>query len=270
MLSDYDHQALSVMAQAFMTASLSNARRRKTGAIFLRQLSGNYFQPVSSGYNGTRPGENNACEDLLGISLGRNVVHAEQNSLIKMMTQGVATEGTTAVITFVPCDNCCEALIDARVKEVIYCYDSDSDDKKNSVKKLSKAGIHVSRIDQVKVYHYMGMVMNGLTQNKFMGEPVEQEYHDMVKLMESKSRGEIMQIADNIALTYDDRYSGHEEPQVIYNYVAGRIDNVKSFLEWFNYIWLDIQEVEYALKRSGEESFHSLPQIIEVYFNRDY
>lgn len=167
MLSSYPDLALSIMAQAFCTAAISHAGRRKTGAKILKQIEGKTWIPVSEGYNGTRKGESNQCEDVYGKTLP-NVIHAERNCFIKMLPLGSASKGCTLVVTFVPCSKCVEAIIDAEIAEVIYCQESQNQDKRDSVRALTKAGIHVARIPERKVLEFTKSIVDGLEQEKFM------------------------------------------------------------------------------------------------------
>lgn len=163
----YRELAVSQMVQAFAMAALSPARRRKTGAVILKQIEGKEWVPLSQGYNGTRTGESNLCEDIYGKTLP-NVIHAEKNTFIKMITQGIATQGSTLVVTFIPCANCVQDIIDARVAEVIYCQTSDR--KAEGIQKLTRVGIKVSRIDEKEVSEFTANINKGLEQDKFMAE----------------------------------------------------------------------------------------------------
>ena len=77
-LIEYRELAVSQMVQAFAMAALSPARRRKTGAVIIKQIEGKEWVPLSQGYNGTRTGDSNLCEDIYGKTLP-NVIHAEKN-----------------------------------------------------------------------------------------------------------------------------------------------------------------------------------------------
>ena len=166
-LIEYRELAVSQMVQAFAMAALSPARRRKTGAVIIKQIEGKEWVPLSQGYNGTRTGDSNLCEDIYGKTLP-NVIHAEKNTFIKMITQGIATQGSTLVVTFIPCANCVQDIIDARVAEVIYCQTSER--KAGGLKELSKAGVHVSRISEKEVSEFTASINKGLEQDKFMAE----------------------------------------------------------------------------------------------------
>lgn len=118
----------------FMTAiawaKMSYARRRKVGAVLAREE-----HVLSTGYNGTLPGEDNACEilvpdydengnqlDPVWVTHG-DVIHAEKNCLVKMMYSHETSEGATMFVTLAPCKNCALDIVLAKVKEVFYLED---------------------------------------------------------------------------------------------------------------------------------------------------
>lgn len=254
MLSDYPEQAVAIMSQAFDMAALSSARRRKTGSCVVRQLSGNYFQPVSSGYNGTRPGHPNVCEDIHGISLGREVVHAEQNCAIKMMTQGVSTEGCIVVTTFIPCSNCCELLIDAKIREVLYCETSQSHDKMESVNKLQNAGISVCQVSKESVIAWKEKQLEGLNQEKFLGKDLNQEYQYFLDQTKNLNFKQMSKIVHTIISVYTERASSFEILDgTVEDWItkSKNIRTVKDFRSWFVPVWRSLRIVEDRYKKEN-------------------
>lgn len=181
MLSHYPQQCISAMLQAFSVASMSKARRRKVGAMIFREISTGYFQPLSNGVNGTRPGECNVCEDMDG-STRKGVIHAEQNCFIKMLREGIATKGCTVVVTLVPCLGCCDRILDAGIREVVYCEGkTDPQDTHASVDYLSKRGVTVHQITKEQVAELSQSITNSLLhQEKFLGEELSDGYDALV------------------------------------------------------------------------------------------
>ncbi len=89
-------------------ALMSHCERRKVGALLVRN-----GRIISMGWNGTRAGENNTCEDLNGATL-QGVAHAEENCLKKLMTSSDTSEGGIMYVTTLPCLRCAEKLVDAK------------------------------------------------------------------------------------------------------------------------------------------------------------
>lgn len=270
MLSNYPLLAISFMSQAFEMAALSSARRRKTGAGVYRQLEGKYFQPVSNGINGTRTGTPNYCENIEGTSRGRKVIHAEQNCLIKMMTTGVATEGCTLVTTFVPCEVCCESIIDAKIREVVYCEDSINESKKASIGKLEEVGIRVHRVTKHEVIEYKMMVLDGLrTGNKFLGEPVEQEYLDFANHLKSLTTEQVELVKQNIENTIHQRnYSPTKTFALDTNIIElSQVTNGEDLLQWFENSYDYLMEIEHRVSTTHPmmRIATSLPDLLTYY-----
>lgn len=116
------------METALVWAKMSYAQRRKVGAVLVRD-----DKILSQGYNGTLPGEDNACEVLLpdfdedGNLTGEyvlkthgEVIHAEKNAILRMATSTESTEGASLFVTLSPCLDCAIIIILAKIKEVFY------------------------------------------------------------------------------------------------------------------------------------------------------
>lgn len=112
---------------ALVWAKLSYATRRKVGAVLAREEN-----ILSTGYNGTLPGEENVCEILVpdydenGNLAGEvwithdGVIHAEHNCLAKMMHSNETSEDASLFVTLAPCLKCAREIVLAKVKEVYY------------------------------------------------------------------------------------------------------------------------------------------------------
>ena len=115
------------METALVWAKLSHAKRRKVGSVLAREE-----HILSTGYNGTLAGEDNACETVVpdydenGNYLGdvlvthEEVIHAEENCIIKMVRSNETTVGSSLFITLSPCKKCARLIVMAEVKEVYY------------------------------------------------------------------------------------------------------------------------------------------------------
>lgn len=116
------------MKMAYEAAKLSYATRRIVGCLAVRD--GNI---IGFGFNGTPPGEPNACEDAEGITLP-TVIHAEDNLLRKLAKDSYNTfagrvnlHRCDVYVTKEPCKNCADLLKNTRgTKRLFYCEDSVS------------------------------------------------------------------------------------------------------------------------------------------------
>jgi dCMP deaminase len=102
------------MRIAQLTAELSSCTRKKVGAILVKN-----HRIISTGYNGTLPGEDNCCEDSSGLTKP-GVLHAEQNVLMKVAASHDSSVGATLYITAAPCIECSKLIIQAGIGTVIY------------------------------------------------------------------------------------------------------------------------------------------------------
>lgn len=140
-------------------ASNSHAIRHKVGAIIVKN-----GMIISDGYNGTPNGFENECEtvehcDHSCIALFDKkcdickehklvtkpyVLHAEANAILKLAKNGgTGTDGATLYTTLSPCFECSKLIIQAGIKEVVYCekYRDES-----GLELLKRAGIKVKQI----------------------------------------------------------------------------------------------------------------------------
>lgn len=120
------------MKVAATYAQLSPAKRLKVGAIVVKD-----DRIISIGYNGTPPGWDNVCEDILYTSPwqdelpgGENVtftmktkpevIHAEANAIAKLAKSSESGDGATMFITHAPCMECAKLIFSAGIKSVFY------------------------------------------------------------------------------------------------------------------------------------------------------
>jgi len=118
-------------------ALMSHCARRKVGAVLERD-----GRIISMGWNGTRAGENNICEDSDGLTLA-SVVHAEENCLKKMITSNDTSVNAILYVTTAPCENCAARLVDAGITKVFY-----DDVYRNAcgLNYLEKHGVEIEKI----------------------------------------------------------------------------------------------------------------------------
>lgn len=120
------------MKVAGIYAQLSSAKRLKVGAIVVKD-----DRIISIGYNGTPPGWDNTCEDILYTSPWREevpggenityflktkpeVIHAEANAIAKLAKSSESGTGSTMFITHAPCMECAKLIFSAGVRSVFY------------------------------------------------------------------------------------------------------------------------------------------------------
>lgn len=131
------------MDSAIRAAQMSHAVRAQVGAAVVTKSRGIYI-----GYNGTPEGMDNCCEDKIYMDVGcggwldidyihenwpykdevgryklvsrPGVIHAEANSLAKMLKEGVSAEGATIFVSLSPCANCSCMIAAAGIKRVVY------------------------------------------------------------------------------------------------------------------------------------------------------
>lgn len=108
------------MQMALVAASASYANKLKVGALAVKD-----HRILSVGYNGTPPGTDNSCEDLLPTTPStlvtkKEVIHAEMNAIYKMARDGQQAEGADMFITHAPCFECSKAILSVGIKRVWY------------------------------------------------------------------------------------------------------------------------------------------------------
>lgn len=124
------------MEVAAMTASLSYAKRAQVGAVAVRDRN-----ILAFGYNGTLPGTGNVCEDEEG-NTKPEVIHAEENLLMKLAKSSVSSEGSVVYITMSPCINCARLMANAGVSKIMY---RDSYRDTSGIELLTNYGIQVEQ-----------------------------------------------------------------------------------------------------------------------------
>lgn len=106
---------------------------------------------VGVGYNGMP----NGCDDKLypwgntgkfGESKYAYVVHAELNAILNASTQ---LKGCRIYVSLFPCNECCKAIIQSGIREVIYLSDkyAYTDSTKASKRMLDSAGVTYRHLD---------------------------------------------------------------------------------------------------------------------------
>jgi dCMP deaminase len=106
------------MEMAETAAKISYARRLKVGAIATK-----HGRILSIGINGTPPGTDNECEDVLedgSLKTNKHVIHAEMNLIYKLARDGESGKGGELFITHSPCYECSKAILSVGFNKVFY------------------------------------------------------------------------------------------------------------------------------------------------------
>lgn len=97
------------------TAKLSYCERARVGSVVVTK-EGSLF----TGYNGTIAKHYpNVCE-LGDGSTAPYTTHAEEQSLYKMLKEGVSAQGSTLFVTTSCCEKCARMIICSGVERVVY------------------------------------------------------------------------------------------------------------------------------------------------------
>ncbi|KUL15406.1 MAG: Cytidine/deoxycytidylate deaminase family protein [Proteiniphilum sp. 51_7] len=126
------------MRMAFIWAENSYCRRRKVGALLVKEK-----MIISDGYNGTPSGFENVCEDESGVTKPY-VLHAEANAITKVSRSNNSSEGATLYVTSSPCIECAKLIIQAGIKRVVY---ADSYRLSDGIELLQRAGVELVAVE---------------------------------------------------------------------------------------------------------------------------
>lgn len=134
------------MMFANIAASRSTCVARKVGAVLVRN---NHI--ITTGYNGSPPGEPHCTEEGCLIRDGRCIrtIHAEQNTIIQAALHGQSTRDSTLYSTYRPCHVCARMIIGAGIIRVVYV---NGDPQGDELALLSKAGIQIVRFNPDEKY----------------------------------------------------------------------------------------------------------------------
>ena len=125
------------MKSAFNYAELSYCVRKKVGSIIVKN-----DRVISIGYNGTKPGDLNVCEDENNNTLP-NVIHAEKNAIKKIEDDLPLLKDSSIFVTMCPCLPCAELILKSGITEVYYAEEYRLND---GVEFLKINGIFVQKI----------------------------------------------------------------------------------------------------------------------------
>ena len=112
------------------TAKLSYAKRLQVGAILVKD-----GRIQSIGYNGTPSGFDNKCENENGKTTD-DVIHAEENAILKMAKSNDSSDGSVLFVTHSPCIHCARLIYLAGISKVYYINDYRSNDGLDFLQKV--------------------------------------------------------------------------------------------------------------------------------------
>lgn len=124
------------MAVAYQVADLSYSMKKKVGAVAVKDR-----RIICTGYNGTLPGQDNACETLVDGQLKTldTVEHAERNLIAHAARHGIALFDSVLFVTHSPCIPCARMIANAGVKAV---YWGNKHDENEGITFLNALGVH--------------------------------------------------------------------------------------------------------------------------------
>jgi dCMP deaminase len=135
------------MNAAEVYAELSSAKRLHVGCVIVKNNT-----IIGIGYNGMPSGWTNECEvikhtDFTGTVVTMTkpeVIHAEQNALIKLLKSTESGLGATMFITHAPCLDCAKLVYQSGINSVYYRNTYKNED---GLKFLEKCNIKVEKYE---------------------------------------------------------------------------------------------------------------------------
>lgn len=133
------------MNVAELVSQMSYANKLKVGSILVKNDN-----IISFGWNGMPAGYDNNCEDIIDTGemppemiTKSEVLHAEQNCLMKIAKSTNSSEQATMFITHAPCMECAKLIYQSGIKSVYYRNQYRSN---NGILFLDKCDIEVNKI----------------------------------------------------------------------------------------------------------------------------
>jgi dCMP deaminase len=134
-------------------SEMSYAKRLKVGSILVKD--GNI---ISFGWNGMPAGWDNNCEDEVVVAVvdgapqkeikelrtKPEVLHAEQNLLMKISKSTNSSQGATMYVTCAPCIECAKLIYQSGISRLIY---RDTYRSTDGIDFLNKSGVHVNKYE---------------------------------------------------------------------------------------------------------------------------
>lgn len=128
------------MGIALKYGEQSHDKRAKVGCYVVKD-----DRPVSSGWNGTPPGDDNTCQDENNVTKP-NVIHAEINAIIKAARDNGDMKDSTVYCTLSPCIQCANALRGTGIKRFVFKHRYVGNSP-CGIAELEKSGIEVEHYE---------------------------------------------------------------------------------------------------------------------------
>lgn len=142
-MKKYNKYDIAYLKIAFSWSNLSYCRRKKVGAILVKNK-----RIISDGYNGTPSNFDNNCEDENGYTKWY-VIHAEANAILKCANSNQNCENSTLYITLSPCKECSKLILQSGISRLVY---SDSYFDVSGLDFLNKNRIKITHIDKKEIF----------------------------------------------------------------------------------------------------------------------
>jgi dCMP deaminase len=138
------------MDVAYRVSQMSYAERLKVGSILVKD--GNI---ISFGWNGMPSGWTNECEDVVTPTLSYlqgdestlrtkdEVLHSEQNLLMKLAKSTNSSEDADMFVTHAPCIHCAKLIHQSGIRKVFYRNEYRDD---GGLKFLEKCGVQIEKV----------------------------------------------------------------------------------------------------------------------------
>lgn len=122
------------------TSQMSQARRLKVGGVAVKNR-----RIISSGWNGTPEGWDNACETEVNGQLitKPEVLHAEQNIICQLASGTETGKGASLFLTHSPCTECAKLIFQIGFKDVYYKEEYRDPTSINMLKRFGVNVVHV-------------------------------------------------------------------------------------------------------------------------------
>jgi dCMP deaminase len=126
-------------------AQLSSAKRLQVGAVIVKNDT-----IIGIGYNGMPSGWTNECENVELYEDGgqllttkEEVIHAEQNCLMKIAKSTNSSDNADMFVTHAPCIHCAKLIHQSGIRKVFYRNEYRDD---GGLKFLEKCGVQIEKV----------------------------------------------------------------------------------------------------------------------------
>lgn len=106
---------------AVVASKRSTCRHRQQGTVLARD-----YRVISAGYNGSPPGAvhctdvDRDCIKEHGAPCRAEGLHGESNAIATAAKLGISTDGASMFSVYSPCLPCCNLMLTAGIKELVY------------------------------------------------------------------------------------------------------------------------------------------------------